>query len=69
MEGDSKKAYVVNAKTNKVDTWDCIGSMGHKDGSRSYVLERGSSHTVLPEKCVFFDKKKAREVARKYKTK
>jgi len=64
-----KTVYTVNANTDLVDTWSCIGVINNKNGTLSLILERGTQHTVLPEKCVFLDKKTALIVAEKYKTK
>lgn len=57
--------YVVNAKTNEVDTWTCTGEIrANYRGNKEVlcVLYKGRKSALLPKRCVFDSEEVAREV-------
>ena len=61
-----KTVYTVNAKTNALDEWICVGEFwGTFRGKRERlcILRQGKKQVVLPKRCVFLTKEDARKVA------
>ena len=57
-----KTVYTVNAHTNLVDIWVCIGEFTatyQGEEERLCVLNGGRRRTILPKRCVFEDHLKA----------
>ena len=62
-----KIVYTLNAKTNTVDEWICIGQLtgqfrGKKE--RLCILQKDKKQLVLPKRCVFLTEKDALAVAK-----
>ena len=68
MSPVNKTVFTVNAETNKVDRWKCIGSFNgtyHKRKERLYVLNNGEKNCILPVRCVFSTEFEAIQVSKK----
>lgn len=64
----NKTVFTVNAETNKVDRWKCIGSFNgtyHKRKERLYILNNGKKNCILPARCVFSTEFEAIQVSKK----
>ena len=60
-----KTVYVVNAKTNTVDSWILTGEFkGSLNGKRETIcfLSKGRKSCALPKRCVFETEEAARAV-------
>lgn len=57
MSFKGKTVYVANAKTNKVDTWKCIGEFSRMENDkvreRLCYLMGVRKYVTLPKRCVF----------------
>ena len=67
MTSAKKTVYTVDAKTNLIDIWECIGEFcapyqGEKE--KLCILRQGRKECVLPKRCVFTDPEKALAAAK-----
>ena len=59
MSKIGKICYTINANKNVLDNWICIDEFTGKNNEVLYQLKNQGNMLILPERCVFFNRKDA----------